>query len=176
LQNAQVILLTEVLTMTKKNIWLITSHSSHHWIFYLARNMITFLVYIEYQNFTRIRIEEIILQVLIFFAESNCLLICLTFWLLSKSEYTHIGTKSIHVVVSINVDTEILDLLDNCNYRSISEFPSVFSTLYWPFTVEMYKDVSNYHEERDDLQNGKKRYTLIVIHTSNYCVILSCFH
>jgi hypothetical protein len=71
-KNAQVILLTEVLTMTKKNIWLITSHSSHHWIFYLARNMITFLVYIEYQNFTRIRIEEIILQVLIFFAESNC--------------------------------------------------------------------------------------------------------
>ena len=32
-----------------------------------------FLVYIEYQNFTRIRIEEIILQVLILFAESNCL-------------------------------------------------------------------------------------------------------
>jgi hypothetical protein len=73
LQNALVILLTEVVTMTKKNIWLITSHSSHHWIFCLARNMITVLVYIEYQNFTRIRIEEIILQVLILFAESNCL-------------------------------------------------------------------------------------------------------
>ena len=39
----------------------------------------TFLVYIEYQNFTRIRIEEIILQVLILFAESDCLLICPTF-------------------------------------------------------------------------------------------------
>jgi hypothetical protein len=35
--------------------------------------MMTFLVYIEYQNFTIIQIEEIILQVLILFEESNCL-------------------------------------------------------------------------------------------------------
>jgi len=32
----------------------------------------TFLVYIEYQNFTIIHIEEIILQVVIVFEESNC--------------------------------------------------------------------------------------------------------
>jgi hypothetical protein len=35
--------------------------------------MVIFLVYIEYQNFTRIHIDEIILQVLIRFEESNCL-------------------------------------------------------------------------------------------------------
>ena len=33
--------------------------------------MMTFLVYIEYQNFTIIHIEEIILHVLILFEESN---------------------------------------------------------------------------------------------------------
>jgi hypothetical protein len=44
----------------------------------LTRNMMTFLVYIEYQNFTRIHIEEIILQLLILFEESNCLYKCLT--------------------------------------------------------------------------------------------------
>jgi hypothetical protein len=42
------------------------------------------------------------------------------------------------------VDTEILDLLDNCNYRSISEISSVqacdICTLYWPFRVGMYQD------------------------------------
>jgi hypothetical protein len=47
------------------------------------------------------------------------------------------------------VDIEILDLLDNCNYRSISEIPSVqtcdFCTLYLPFSVGMHKDVSKYH-------------------------------
>jgi len=74
------------------------------------------------------------------------------------------------------VNTDILDLLDNCNYRSISEISSLFSTLYCPFTVEMYKDVSKYHQERGYLQNVKKRYKLIVIHISNYCVILSCFN
>ena len=58
--------------------------------------MMTFLIYIEYQNFTRIHIDEIILPVLILFGESNCLYIWLT-----KREYTHIGTRSIHVVVSI---------------------------------------------------------------------------
>jgi hypothetical protein len=31
------------------------------------------------------------------------------------------GTKAIHVVVSTNVDTELLDLLDNFNYPFISE-------------------------------------------------------
>ena len=76
-----------------------------------------------------------------------------------------------------NVDTEILDLLDNCNYRSISEISSVqtcvFSTLYCPFPVGMYKDVSKYHQQRDYLQNGKKRQKLIVIHISKYCVIFS---
>jgi hypothetical protein len=35
--------------------------------------MVTCLVYIEYQNFTRIHIREIILKVLILFEESNCL-------------------------------------------------------------------------------------------------------
>ena len=50
--------------------WLITSHSSHHCIFCLASNMFTFLVYIEYHNFTRIHIEKIILQVLILFQEN----------------------------------------------------------------------------------------------------------
>ena len=86
MHNALVILLTEIQAMIKGNIWLITSHSSHHWIFCLTRNMMTFLVYIEYQNFTRIHIEEIILQVLILFEESNCLLKCLTVWLLSYWE------------------------------------------------------------------------------------------
>jgi hypothetical protein len=62
--------LTEILTIAKRNIWLITSHSSHHWILCLARNMMNCLVDIEYQNFTRIHIEEIILQVLILFEES----------------------------------------------------------------------------------------------------------
>jgi hypothetical protein len=65
-----VILLTEILDIARRNIWLITSHSSHHWILCLARNMMTFLVDIEYQNFTRIHIEEIILLVLIIFEES----------------------------------------------------------------------------------------------------------
>jgi hypothetical protein len=50
------------------------------------------------------------------------------------------------------------------------------SFLHFTFTVEMYKDVSKYHEERDYLQNVKKRYKLIVTHISKYCVILSCFY
>jgi len=56
--------------------------------------MITFFAYIEHQNFTRIHKEEIILQVLILFQENILLL--------SETEYNLTGTKSIHVVVSIN--------------------------------------------------------------------------
>ena len=74
MHNALVILLTEILDIAKRNIWLITSHSSHHWILCLARNMMTFLVDIEYQNVTRIHIDEIILQVLILFEESSLLI------------------------------------------------------------------------------------------------------
>jgi hypothetical protein len=59
--------------------------------------------------------------------------------------------------VDSNVDTEILDLLDNCNYRSISENSfvqtCVFSTLYPPFSGGMYKDVSKYHYQRGYIQN-----------------------
>jgi len=35
--------------------------------------MVTFLVYIEYQNFTRIHIEKDILQVLLLVQQRNCL-------------------------------------------------------------------------------------------------------
>jgi hypothetical protein len=70
LHNALVILLTEILAMTKRNNWLITSHLSHHWIFSLTCNIMTFLVYIEYQNFTRIHLEKIIIHVLILFQEN----------------------------------------------------------------------------------------------------------
>ena len=70
MHNALVILLTELLAMTKRNNRLITSHSSHHWIICLTSNIMIFLVYIEYQNFTRIHIEEIILHVLILFQEN----------------------------------------------------------------------------------------------------------
>ena len=52
-------------------------------------------------NFTRIHIQKRILQVLLLFQQSNLLYIWLTFWLLSKREYNHTGTKSIHVVASI---------------------------------------------------------------------------
>ena len=59
------------------------------------------------------------------------------------------------------MDTEILDLLDNFNCRSISEISSVqtcdFSAPYNPFIMGMYKHVKTYHQERDCLQNGKKR-------------------
>jgi hypothetical protein len=65
------------------------------------------------------------------------------------------------------VDTEILDLLDNCNYRSISEISfvqtCVFSTLYSPFSGGMYKDVSKYHYQRGYLQNGKKHYKIYLV-------------
>lgn len=44
--------------MTKRTFWLITIHSCHQWIFCLSRNLMTFLVYIETQNFTRIHIEK----------------------------------------------------------------------------------------------------------------------
>jgi len=43
--------------------------------------MMTFFVYIEYQNFTRIHKEELILQVLIPFQENTLLL--------SETEYNH---------------------------------------------------------------------------------------
>ena len=95
LHNALVILLTKILVITKRNIWLITNHSSHHWIFSLTRSMMTFLVYIENQNFTRIHIEEIILQILILFQQANCWWIWLTFWLLSKREYNHITNNEV---------------------------------------------------------------------------------
>ena len=42
-----VILLSEILVMTKRITWLFTSHPSHHWLFCLTRNMMTFLVYIK---------------------------------------------------------------------------------------------------------------------------------
>ena len=70
MHNALSILLTEILAMTKRNNWLITSHLSHHSIFSLTNNIMTFLVYIEYQNFTRIHIETIIILVLILFQEN----------------------------------------------------------------------------------------------------------
>ena len=70
MHNALVILLTEILAMTKRNNWLITSHLSHHWIFSLTCNIMTFLVYIEYQNLTRIHLEKIIIHVLILFQEN----------------------------------------------------------------------------------------------------------
>jgi hypothetical protein len=95
LHNALVILLTKILVITKRNIWLITNHSSHHWIFSLTRSMMTFLVYIENQNFTRIHIEEMILQVLILFQQTNCWWIWLTCWLLSKREYNHFTNNEV---------------------------------------------------------------------------------
>jgi hypothetical protein len=70
LHNALVILLPEILAMTKRNNWLITSQLSRHSIFSLTSKIMTFLVYIEYQNFTRIHIEKIIIQVLIRFQEN----------------------------------------------------------------------------------------------------------
>ena len=56
----------------------------------------TFIVEIEYQNFTIIYTEEIILYVLIFLQEN-----ILT---ASKTEYNHTGIKSIHVVVPIECE------------------------------------------------------------------------
>jgi len=50
-------------------------------MFCLAMRMMTFFVYIEYQNFTRIHKEEIVLQVLILFQENILLL--------SETEYNH---------------------------------------------------------------------------------------
>jgi hypothetical protein len=64
----------------------------------------TFLVYIELQNFTRIHTQKRILQVLLLFQQSIFLYIWLTFWLLSKREYNHTGTKSIHVIASIKCE------------------------------------------------------------------------
>jgi hypothetical protein len=58
------ILFTKILAMKKR-----TSHSSHHWIFCLIRNMMTFLVYFAYQNFTRINMWHIILQMLLLFQD-----------------------------------------------------------------------------------------------------------
>jgi hypothetical protein len=128
----------------------------------------TFLAYIEYQNFTRIHIEELILQALIHFEESNCYQ-HLFKWdiLLNNNINTFYWNNSklhnilIYVLLSIwcvsyhfednRILSDILKYLytfprlDNCNYRSISDIPSVFSTLYWPFTVGMYKDISKYH-------------------------------
>jgi hypothetical protein len=40
LYNALGIPCTEILVMTKRNIWLITRHSSHHWILCLSSNML----------------------------------------------------------------------------------------------------------------------------------------
>ena len=138
-----VILLTEILAMIKGNIWLITSHSSLHWIFCLTRNMMTFLVYIEFQNITRIQIEEIILQVLILFEESSCLWICLTFWLLSywdkfyaRSSFNQMWILKywiFWIIVIIVV------------FQKFQKFRLSFATLYWPFSVGMYKNVSKYH-------------------------------
>ena len=73
--------------------------SSHHWILCLTRSMMTFLLYNEYQNCTRIHIEEIILQVLILFEES-------IFFINMSNILTAVkeGTKSIHVVVSITCE------------------------------------------------------------------------
>ena len=73
----------------------------HIRIFCLTRNTMTFLVYIENQNLTRIHIEKRILQMLLPFQQSNYLWIWLTFWLLLQRHYNHTGTKSIHVIASI---------------------------------------------------------------------------
>ena len=54
----------------------------------------TFLVYIEYQNFTSIHIEEIIPQVVILFE-------VIVYKYVSHFDCCHIWTKSMHVVVSI---------------------------------------------------------------------------
>ena len=48
------IILTKILAMRQMIFWLITNH----WKFCLTGNQMTFLVNIEYQNFTRIHIEK----------------------------------------------------------------------------------------------------------------------
>ena len=140
MHNALVILLTEILAMTKRNSWLVTSHSSHHWIFCLTRNMMTFLVYIEYQNFTRIHIEEILLQVVILFEESNCVQICLKCWLLSYWDKVYARSSFNQMWILIYWIFWIIVIIILFQKCCLS-----FSTLYWPFTVGMYKDVSKYH-------------------------------
>ena len=68
-----VIIPTKVLILTKKNYWQISIHSCCQWIFRLARSMVTSLLYIEYQNFTRIQREKAILLVLLLVQQKNCL-------------------------------------------------------------------------------------------------------
>ena len=74
MHNALVILLTEILVMTKRIIWLMTSYLLN--ILFRKDHvfMTTFLIYIEYQNFTRMHTDEIILPVFILFGETNCFL------------------------------------------------------------------------------------------------------
>jgi len=57
-QRTLLIRLPKILVMTKKNMRPITCHSCHQWVFCLTRNMINYLLYIGYQNFTRIHIEK----------------------------------------------------------------------------------------------------------------------
>jgi hypothetical protein len=98
--------------MAERNIWLIASHSSHHWI-----------------------IEEIILQVLILFQDNS--LTALTDGI--QSYWDNIYSRRSFNRMWI---LQKLDLLDNFNYRSISEMLSVqtynCSTLYKPFIVGMH--------------------------------------
>jgi hypothetical protein len=86
-------LLTETLVMTKRNIWLITSHTSHHWIFWLTRKMMTFLEAITWIDFVPVwmyslfdssqNVSHIYKQLLCRKSRSTCsILFCI--WILVK--------------------------------------------------------------------------------------------
>jgi hypothetical protein len=132
LHNALVILLTEILAMTKRNNWLITSHLSHHWIFSLTSNIMTFLVYIEYQNFTRIHIEKIIIQVLILFQEN--ILTALkegiqSYWdkFYSRGSFNHMWILN-YWIFCINL---IIVLFQKCSMSKHVNFPHITNHASW---------------------------------------------
>lgn len=71
-----VTLLTKILVSTKKEFWVITSHSCNQLILRLMRKMMMtymYLVYIGYQNLNRIHIERDILPLHLLVQQKNCL-------------------------------------------------------------------------------------------------------
>jgi hypothetical protein len=94
-----VIIPTKVLILTKKNYWQISIHSCCQWIFRLARSMVTSLLYIEYQNFTRIQTEKAILlvQVRALKLSRSCLeFFSVNIWLMLLREYALSHMIEIH--------------------------------------------------------------------------------
>ena len=122
------------------------------------RNMMTYLLYIEYQNFTRSQIRKYKLPVILLVQQKNCITMTTSFkFVYSQQDCNHTVTQNIHVVISNKLGYRkplktYKDILDDVNSGSFKKISSIltfyFSTLCntyhstWKFKKKLERNYS----------------------------------